>query len=65
MPEKNKPTRIKSEHEINSATTESETRKTVNEHKEIYTTYFGHNPQHAKQANGVAKKAKFNSEREH
>ena len=27
MPEKNKPTRVKSEHEINSATTENETRK--------------------------------------
>ena len=43
MPEKNKPTRVKSEHKINWATTENETRKVENEYKEIYTTYFGYN----------------------
>lgn len=35
MPEKNKPTRVKPEHEINSATTENEKRKVADEHKEI------------------------------
>ena len=41
MPEKNILTRVKSEHEINLATTDNETRKAENEHKKIYTTYFG------------------------
>ena len=56
MPKKNKPTRVESEHEINSATTENGTRKVENERKEIYTTYFGYNRNNQNRQRYSAKK---------